>query len=258
MTLKPMALCVIMLAVLGVGPGLPAMTRQAQISYRFYLTPESPAHSPIYLRYVIENASQSDIVAGLGFHRIATLTITVTHPDGSVTPGRPIPTDSGLTPHPEITLKPGARYEHRLLLSEWVDLSTPGVYRVSIGSNAVFRSVETNVAVPVQRNWETVLRISPTTEQEVRKLCAKLDAQADGFSESARTALRELAAIRHPLTVPYLVRHARGGNDPDVAIDGLGLQLENPAAKSALEDIVRENPRGLGGRAASVLRRGGK
>jgi len=229
--------------VLAAGTGASVVSAQERVGFRVRMPAAVRAHEPVQITFSIESPTGEETSASLGWNRIGVFTFYVTRPDGTKLVARPTaPPLGGISAGSSVVVGVGSPYSGWILLNEWVDLSMPGKYSITMTSDAKFKDVTSGMARAADTAWTTTLVVTAPSDTEIRALCERLSQQAlDSVrvpSEAGRKAAVSLANVRHRVVVPYLEAVARHGRWAWIAIPALG-RLSEPAARNALEALAR-------------------
>lgn len=165
----------------------------------------------------------------LGEDRKAGFSFTLTKPDGTTVkllPYRP----EGLSVSGTLSVQPGESYSQHLLLNEWYDFSTQGIYGIDARLIQPILG-ENDVSFGGNTGRSARLEILPRDELALSKKCNDLASAVEGASSASQEAADAALALRYvrdPIAVPYLLRVLRAQR-----------LVENFAIKG-LEDIANE------------------
>jgi hypothetical protein len=126
--------------------------------------------------------------------------------------------DRVVVPPWQVAVPAGGSVDLRVLLSRWLRVQQPGVLRVALeqcvnGAKAVAHTDTLTIWQPfpghvVPLTGDVAIEVVPTDDDELRRICELLTAQAlqRGQADEGLQAAEALASIGLPLAVPYLER----------------------------------------------------
>lgn len=164
-----------------------------------------PLHQPLDVVLTLQNSSAQVANIDLGDNRNRNLLLTVITPEGTKHNLR-IAGHEGLARIGRISLSAGQTYSQHLLLNEWLDFGTVGIYRVSV-------ALSEPVTFPDGRTRELSpsvvrARITEWDEKELARFCdqALQTLLVSTSYQDAEKAALILSYTKDRIAVPYLVR----------------------------------------------------
>jgi hypothetical protein len=195
---------------------------------------------PIRAAMTVTNGLRESVFVDFGADFVGNLSLSITYPDGSRA-AKLVPRSGGLRAIGRVSIAPGGRYTHEILLSDWASFSQPGIYRVSI--QPMVRAVTASWHPVEMPATNLLISIAPRDEAALRSTCEQLATLILTTDDASRriSAARALAAVQDPIAVEAIARVMRDSDKSDgVLIEALariGSQdalnvLEHAAASS--------------------------
>lgn len=199
-------------------------------------------HEPIIVRFDVLNESKQPITVRLGRDRKDGFSFVIRWPDGSRHMRPQTPLREGMSDPGDVSLAPGKRLRHQLLLNEWASFATPGEYELDV---RLLKPIEMNSGAKfVSEPYHTSFKVLPRDESQLKAACERLVRQiesTDSFRENYEAA-SALARIDDPIVVPYLQRVLRSGKNVEgPIIQGLA-SIGSEDAAQILIAVVKESP----------------
>jgi hypothetical protein len=217
--------------------------RNEGVSVSYSVAPSAiTMHEPVIVRFDVLNKSTRPITVRLGRDRAEGFAFTLKWPDGSAHTAPPKPLREGIYDPGDVSLAPGERLRHQLLLNEWASFPSPGTYGLDVRLLAPIEmsSGAKFVSVP----YHTSFKVLPRDESRLKAACERLVQQiesTDSFLETQEAAAA-LAHVDDPIVVPYLKRALRSGKFvEDRIIEGLARVGSEDAAQ-VLIATIKESP----------------
>lgn len=230
------------IALLAVSAGCTAATdEQVSVSYSL----ESYAvtmHEPVIVRVDVFNGSSQPVTLRLGRDRRENFQLAIESPDGSVHERPETPVREGAFDPGNVSIAPGQRLRHGLLLSEWMSFPVPGEYKIDV---RLLTPIEmSSGARAVSEPYRATIRVRSRDDSKLRAACERLVRQIESTDSvrEANDAARALAYVDDPIVVSYLERALRSGRYVEhPVIDGL-VKVGDEDAVRILTAVVRESP----------------
>ena len=192
-------------------------------------------HEPVILTFKVTNNTAGAIRLFLGEDRKAGFSFTLTRPDGK-TVKLPLYRPEGLSVSGTLSVQPSESYFQNLLLNEWYDFASLGIYELDARLVQPIRSNDGTI-YGEDAGFRARIEIMPRDELALAKACDALASTVEGaasYSQAAEAALA-LSYVRDPAAVPYLRRVLKAqGMVNNIAIKG----LEEIANQSAVQVLI--------------------
>jgi hypothetical protein len=243
MTYYALITCCLMACVMLPGGTAPkvAFVAQPTPAIQFHLPDRLTLREPVVFDFAVINDLAEPISVDMGWNRIGHFAFDVRKPDGLVVSARPEPR-GGVSRLSRVTVDARQRYEHWLVLNEWLTFDQIGTYQLTIRfsgtlTNSAGRRISVN---PMSHSFEVFDR----DEQALRNRCAALVREAihsDGLPEEQRAATA-LSFVEDPVAIPYLAELVNNDRSLQTALDGL-LRIGGPLARKIVEQVAADvNP----------------
>jgi hypothetical protein len=199
-------------------------------------------HEPVIVRFEVLNESKQPITVRLGRDRKEGFSSVIRWPDGSTHERSSTPLHEGVSDPGDVSLAPGQRLSHQLLLNEWATFVAPGEYQLDV---RLLKPIEMNAGAKlVSKPYHTSFKILPRDESKLKAACERLVRQIES-TDSVREANDAASALAHvddPIVVPYLERALRSGKYVEhPVIEGLA-RIGDENATQILIAVVKESP----------------
>jgi hypothetical protein len=161
-------------------------------------------HAPVIADVVMENRGGGEATTiDLGKNSKGNLRFRFTLPDGSSIDAAPVlPPVDGIYVPGKLTLRSGETVHQRLLLNEWQQFDTPGVYRVTMHVEQAENSCETRAL-----SASTEIEITPRDPKRLGEICDKLAIAAKTPDVRTSVAAAEaLSYTRDDVCLPALTK----------------------------------------------------
>jgi hypothetical protein len=195
--LAPLAACFLLL-------GPQTLQSDRRCTLRWELPHETIVGLPIVGAFVIENMSRVTINVDVGsWDRLSGLVFELSDPDGGRTIGRPTPPPfGGLHTGGKFDVQPGQTVRESFVVDQWVPIPRPGTFALTVTIDGTFAP---STQVDIQRQVSTAVIVHDRNEEAIRVRCRELLAQVQSRNERRFAAALELAFVRDPVAVPYLL-----------------------------------------------------
>lgn len=225
----------------------PSHTEQApapaEVSLAFDIVSPTTQHEPVILYVVVRNQSSKRVLIDLGRNQVGNTLLTITGPSAqgsAVKIDERLPTGvGGLSTRGTTYVEPRGTLEHEIVLNRWTDFGAVGSYTIQADFVGQVETVD-GLAIPVQRHWAGLLRVTPRNQQALRDACEKLTREIEATDNAERllNAVEKLSAINDPVAVAYLRRAAKASRlVGDAAIKGLE-RIGDDSARDALSEMI--------------------
>jgi hypothetical protein len=227
----------VLTTVILIGEASSLASGDVKTSYVF-ASPSFSLHEPVILKFRIHNDSGQPVRVDLGRNYVENLLVTITLPDGMTIVVPPIRRD-GAARIGRFDLANGREFAQDLILNEWTDFKTAGVYGIEIH---LAKPVQDADGITIQSGSQPDAYVgaveitpeNPVRLASVRRLFAEKAEKSSSFEEAQDAAL-PLSYVDDPIAVPYLQRVL-------VAKRGVGLTalngLERVGDSSAVNVLI--------------------
>jgi hypothetical protein len=226
-------------AILGVILGLYPNVNfaQKQIPVRLSVAFQNntvPLHAPVEASVHLENQSDEAYTVDLGIDKEQTFTVIVKRPDGSISRSVRKLTE-GLHSPGVIVIKPRTTYTQTILVNDWAQFNTSGLYHVSIQIDA---PVTEGVLGRIKQTSGTDVTISQPDEAYLKRECEQLldTIRASSSYQDVIAAATTLSKIDDPIAAGFLTQAAEL-KPPVASILITGLERLN--TEDAIDGLVQ-------------------
>jgi hypothetical protein len=200
------------------------------------------SHQPIDFTFLIHNFTAQSVTVDLGDNRKANLVLRIAFPNGTRNEFR-LPQREGLARIGQVKVDAGDTYSQPLLINEWADLSTPGVYQIAIQVRGLMRSGNGSIVEQLE-SQSVVADVRSPDDRVLASFC--LDILQRLLSSrsyiDAEHAAEVLSYTHDPIAVPYLAK-AFLSPYPIEALLVAGLErISNDDSIRVLLDVARTRP----------------
>jgi hypothetical protein len=221
--------------------GLSAKSEGVNVSYSLESSVVT-MHEPVIVSVAVFNESRQPVTVRLGRDRKESFSLAIEWPDGSMHKRPETPIREGAFDPGNVSVAPGQRLLHRLLLNEWASFPAPGEYKLEV---RLLTPIElSSGAKTPSAPYRTSFNVLPRDESKLKAACERLVEQIESTDRvrEANDAAAALAYIDDPIVVPYLERALRSGRYVEhPVIDGLA-RVGNEEAVQILTAVVKESP----------------
>ena len=186
------------------------------------LSKDVTLHEPVIVDIAFDNILSEPITINLGADNKEGFRFSIKKPT-SMKLDIPFRIKEGFARSGRITLQPGQTYRQRLIMNEWIIFSDLGKYELSVHLVAPV-STQKGQAVPVTRNFQAVLEVTPRDDKKLMSVCARFygEFSASKSYERASEAISVISYIQDSVAVQYLEKALRSGKMVEpIAIGGL-------------------------------------
>jgi hypothetical protein len=210
---------------------------QRQIPVRLSVAFQSntvPLHAPVEASVHLENQSNETYTVDLGIDKEQTFTVIVKGPDGSISRSVRKLTE-GLHSPGVIVIEPRTTYTQTILVNDWAQFNTPGVYHVSIQIDA---PVTEEVSGRIRQTSGGDVTVSQPDDAYLKRECEQLldTIKASSSYQDVIAAATTLSKIDDPIAAGFLTQAAEL-KPPVASILVAGLERLN--TEDAIDGLVQ-------------------
>ena len=185
-------------------------------------------HEPVFAGVTVTNTSGNAAAIDVGFQYRSLYSFSVLGPSGSRKDAPSLYLDGPDSLGPT-TIAAGEAITKTLLLNDWIQFDTPGLYTIQVS----LPGIETPATVRVE--------VGARDADNLRAICTRLVAESergpDRDFDTAYMAARALSSVVDEEAIPFLTSLGKDGGLALDAVDGL-VRIATPQSLGALKTVL--------------------